>query len=445
MLDTFLEHPFFLNRYRQAPLLKERDSFLNHLQQQGTSRKALRNLSAELLQVVRLLKLTQMRDVSLEEIQRAASCWARQQRTNPKAHSYGNSASSFIYAAKKWLRFHGRLKLPSAPPMRFAYQLGDFARYMTEEKGLSPYSVRSHCAQTSRFLEWFGERHRLLARARVEDVDQFLAMKGVSGWNRKSVSVAAQALRAFFRYAETHGWCAAGFAKGIEAPKIYKYEGLPEGPSWEEVRRLLKSVKGSGPAVLRARAILSLLGIYGLRSGEVSRADEAAQLTVGDLRLRGPQEKSQSFVQLRGKGNKIRFCPLWASTTAVLKELVTRRAEQERVFLGRSARAMTRFGVHDIVTRHARMARGNRAGLRLKRIGPHTIRHTTATHLLRAGVDINTIRAWLGHVSIDTTNIYAESDLEMKAKALGMCETKLRQPRKRWRDNPDLLKFLAQL
>jgi integrase/recombinase XerD len=176
-----------------------------------------------------------------------------------------------------------------------------------------------------------------------------------------------------------------------------------------------------------------------------ARADEAAQLTVGDLRLHGQQEKSQSFVQLRGKGNKIRFCPLWASTTAVLKELVAGRADEERVFLGRSARAMTRFGVHDIVTRYAKLARGNRASLRHKRIGPHTIRHTTATHLLRAGVDINTIRAWLGHVSIDTTNIYAESDLEMKAKALGMCEDKLRQPRKRWRDNPDLLKFLAQL
>jgi hypothetical protein len=89
MLDEFLEHPFFLNRHRQAPLLKERESFLNHLQQQGTSRKALRNLSAELLQVVRLLKLTEMRDVTLEEIRRAARCWARQQRTNPKAHSCG--------------------------------------------------------------------------------------------------------------------------------------------------------------------------------------------------------------------------------------------------------------------------------------------------------------------------------------------------------------------
>jgi integrase len=271
MLDTILEHPFFLNRHRQAPLLKERESFLGHLQQQGTSRKALRNLSAELLQVVRLLKLTKTREVSLEEIRRAARCWARQQRANPKAHSYGNSASSFIYAAKKWLRFHGRLKLPSAPPIRFADQLSSFAQYMTEEQGLSPYSVRSHCAKTAKFLEWFGERHRLLRRARIEDVDEFLAIKGTSGWNRTSVSVAAQALPAFFRYAETRGWCATGFAKGIQGPKIYKYEGLPEGPSWREVRKLLRSVKGSRPVDLRARAVLSLLVIYGLRSGEVSR------------------------------------------------------------------------------------------------------------------------------------------------------------------------------
>ena len=94
MLEEFLEHPFFLNRHRQAPLLKERESFLSHLQQQGTSPKALRNLSGELLPVMRLLKLTELRDVSLEEIQRAALCWARKQRTNPKAQSYGNSAHS---------------------------------------------------------------------------------------------------------------------------------------------------------------------------------------------------------------------------------------------------------------------------------------------------------------------------------------------------------------
>lgn len=176
-----------------------------------------------------------------------------------------------------------------------------------------------------------------------------------------------------------------------------------------------------------------------------ARADEVAQLTVGDLRLRGAHAKSQSFVQLRGKGNKIRVCPLWASTTAALKELIKGSDEKERVFQNRTAQPMTRFGIHDIVTRCARVARAHRAEFRKKHVGPHTIRHTTATHLLRAGVDINTIRAWLGHVSIDTTNIYAECDLEMKAKALAMCETAPGRKRKRWRDNPDLLTFLAQL
>jgi site-specific recombinase XerD len=81
-----------------------------------------------------------------------------------------------------------------------------------------------------------------------------------------------------------------------------------------------------------------------------------------------------------------------------------------------------------------------------KQISPHIIRHSTAMHLRRAGVDINTIRGWLGHVSLRTTNIYAEIDLEMKAKALGKCEvTEAHQPHKHWRDQPSLLEFLRTL
>jgi integrase/recombinase XerD len=73
-------------------------------------------------------------------------------------------------------------------------------------------------------------------------------------------------------------------------------------------------------------------------------------------------------------------------------------------------------------------------------------RHTTATHLLRAGVDINTIRAWLGHVSVDTTNVYAEVDLEMKAKALAACDTGgKRSEKKMWRKNPCVMEFLRSL
>ncbi len=176
-----------------------------------------------------------------------------------------------------------------------------------------------------------------------------------------------------------------------------------------------------------------------------ARADEVAQLTVGDLNLNRSSVDGQSSVRLHGKGNRVRFCPLWASTASELRKLTSGRVDTERVFLNRCAQPMTRFGVHDIVTRHARSASADCPRLRKKNIGPHTIRHTTATHLLRAGVDINTIRAWLGHVSLETTNIYAETDLEMKAKALAMCEVSRPRHQKRWRDNPDLLAFLQKL
>src|SRR6267154_1419607 len=118
MLETLLDHPFFLNRHRQAPLLKERESFLRHLQEQGTSRSALRQVSSELVHVVDVLELNKMRDVTLEEIQQGAKRWRRRQRSNPRARACRKTASFFIYAAKKWLCFHGRLKLPSTPPIR---------------------------------------------------------------------------------------------------------------------------------------------------------------------------------------------------------------------------------------------------------------------------------------------------------------------------------------
>ena len=85
------------------------------------------------------------------------------------------------------------------------------------------------------------------------------------------------------------------------------------------------------------------------------------------------------------------------------------------VFLNRCGRSLTRFGIHTMIERYAKKVSALMPSLLIKRVSPHMVRHTTATHLLRAGVDINTIRAWLGHVSLNTTNIYAEVDLEMKA------------------------------
>jgi site-specific recombinase XerD len=177
-----------------------------------------------------------------------------------------------------------------------------------------------------------------------------------------------------------------------------------------------------------------------------ARADEAAQLSVGDLRLAHAPNKDHSSVQIRGKGNKLRFCPLWPHTVRELAALVGEKAPTEHVFINRWGRPLTRFGVHTMVTRYARRVSAKMPGLAVKRVSPHSIRHTCATHLLRAGVDINTIRAWLGHVSLDTTNVYAETDLEMKAAALAHCEVRgSSKPTKRWRQDAGLMAFLKSL
>lgn len=144
-----------------------------------------------------------------------------------------------------------------------------------------------------------------------------------------------------------------------------------------------------------------------------ARADEAASLRVSNLQL-----GTSPSVRILGKGNKWRVCPLWPVTVATLRPLVVGKGADDQVFRGRTGAPITRFGVHRIVTTYATAAAKLVESMQAKRISPHTLRHTTAVHLLRAGVDINTIRAWLGHVSLDTTHVYAEVDLEMKAKAL---------------------------
>jgi len=179
-----------------------------------------------------------------------------------------------------------------------------------------------------------------------------------------------------------------------------------------------------------------------------ARASEAAHVTVGDLGL-----GTSPFVRILGKGRKIRLCPLWPHTAKILRALLGPRLEgppEAMVFLNVRGAPITRFGVHSLVKRIANRASKQMPSLQEKHVSPHKVRHSTACHLLRGGVDINTIRDWLGHVSLDTTNIYAEMDLEMKAKALATCAVTEpgRTPSEEkavWRKDRDLMAFLNSL
>ena len=125
----------------------------------------------------------------------------------------------------------------------------------------------------------------------------------------------------------------------------------------------------------------------------------------------------------------------------MLAELVKGRAANDAVFLSRYQRPYTRFGVYRLVERCAARV----PALEGRTVTPHVIRHTSACSLLQSGVDINTIRAWLGHVSLETTNIYAEIDLGMKARAMALCDAAEPGQEKPRKANKGLMAFLDEL
>ena len=226
-------------------------------------------------------------------------------------------------------------------------------------------------------------------------------------------------------------WCneirGIPFKKAIQKPREYLEK--------DEMDALLNAPDRTNTQGRRDYALMLFMYNTG------TRADEVAHLAIDDLHL----NDSQPCVRILGKGNKVRKCPLWPLTVRTLTPLIVGRPAQERVFLNRRKQPITRFGIFAVVKRHASKAGKSTPALLEKRVGPHTIRHTTACHLLKAGVDINTVRAWLGHVSIDTTNVYAQIDLEMKTKALRHCEIFEKAPRKCWMGKNGVLQFLRSL
>jgi integrase/recombinase XerD len=248
------------------------------------------------------------------------------------------------------------------------------------------------------------------------------------------------AIHALARFISLHApelveWC--GQVRTVPVKKAPR--GLVMYLEKPEMDALLATPDLTSPQGRRDHALLLFLYNAG------ARADEAAQVQIGDLALPQVPDHDLASVLIRGKGNKPRRCPLWAQTVRELATLVQGRGPSEHVFLNRCGRPITRFGIHTLVERSVARAVRDMPSLAAKRVSPHTLRHTTATHLLRSGVDINTIRAWLGHVSLTTTNVYAEVDLDMKAKALANCEIKAEKPKISWREDQELMEFLRTL
>jgi len=211
----------------------------------------------------------------------------------------------------------------------------------------------------------------------------------------------------------------------------------------DQMATLFHQLSAERRFALRDRALLLMLYNSGGRVQEMA-----------DLRLEHLELGTQPRVRLHGKGDKWRICPLWEETASLLKQLVNdapaNASPARPVFASQSGRALTRFGIYKIVRRHTGHLCASQAGPDRHHISPHVFRHSCAVHMLEAGVDVNVIRGWLGHVSLDTTNRYAEITIRAKETALRVCEpppTANDSPRPKpvWRDDQALLAWLASL
>lgn len=175
-----------------------------------------------------------------------------------------------------------------------------------------------------------------------------------------------------------------------------------------------------------------------------ARVSEVINIHVGDIVM--PKKRGMGTVTLHGKGRHERTCPLWPEFWDLLKPMMEGRKPDEFLFLNRFNSPMTRYCIYTLIKKYADFISRDYPNLRNKRPSPHTIRHTTATHLLNSGTDINTVRNWLGHASIDTTNIYAEISMDQKIKALKKCEfPNVKNPNRKWGDDKKLMVFLDSL
>ena len=266
--------------------------------------------------------------------------------------------------------------------------------YLIVEKGLSKNTIEAYSHGLSRFLNHLKGK----GVEEILDVDKFhvrgflLALKK-KNLAPKSIVRNLVAIRTFFRFLIEEGILEKNPVEDLESPKVAKT--LPEILSLKEIEQILEQPNLSTPLGMRDRAMLEMVYATGMRVSELTH------LPTHQVNLEG------GYVLLYGKGSKERIVPLGSEAmkrvTLYLNEsrgILAKGKESPSLFINRSGKGMSRQGFWKNLKEYAR-----KAGLR-KRITPHLLRHSFASHLLEGGADLRSVQMMLGHVDISTTQIY---------------------------------------
>jgi site-specific recombinase XerD len=320
-----------------------------------------------------------------------------------------------------------------------------FYEWMVQQRNASVHTVRSYRDTWRLFLRFVAKRRKrtvaqlVLSELTASEVSAFLHYtEQERGDTIGTRNCRLAALRSFFDFVA--GKEPTAIAQCAEVLHVPTKRAPIRAPSYlepDEVKAILAQPDRSTIGGQRDHALLAFLYNTG------ARIQEALNVCPRAFRFDSP-----ACVRLYGKGRKERVCPLWPETVLLLRSLLRRRprADDEAIFVNRYGVPLGASGVRFKLAKYVQAAAGTVPSLKSKDVTPHSFRHATAVHLVAAGVDITVIRSWLGHVSLDTTNHYAQANLETKRKALERLDASSR-PNKppSWKHEKGVLAWLDTL
>ena len=399
MFDQLFTCARAIARHRDGPSHQLRLSYLEHLSKHGMCQQRLRDVAARIYKLSVSMDLEATEKVSMKDLETFADEWAYRENPYATLRSPRGPRKEMLCVTKMWMRFLGRLVDPNTVRCPHVEKIVEFKRYMAEERGLAATTIVTRDWYLKRFFIKLGFGTYALDRLSPTHVTDALRMLGEQGWTRGGVQQFATALKAFFTFAESNGWCGSNLAAAAVGPRRYREEHLPQGPPWADVQRLLSFVDSDRPTDIRDRPILLLLAVYGLRVSEVFR------LKLGDL-----DWDHETLAVTTPKGRRARLYPL----TGTVGEAIIRYLRQVRpactrreVFLTFNApiRPLTQGAIYSFIADRFR-----KLGVSVPKLGPHGLRHACATYLLAKGTPMTEISSHLGHRDIQSTRIYAKVD-----------------------------------
>jgi len=397
MFKTLYSCPLTVARHENGPLHESRRRYLDHLAKEGASRSMLLRASAVMYQAAVRMKLDESGPVEETAVAMAAHEWASRENGNPNRRVVRHTERAFRQIACDWLRFAGRLQ-PYRAPLPHQREMEAFRLYLERERGLASATIQSISIHLEQFFKDVPKRE--LKRITVADIEQFLTRKRKGGYTRTGLAGFIYAFRSFFIYGERQGWTKPGIGTQLHAPRRYRHEQLPQGPSWEDIQRLLAATETDRKVDIRDRAVLLLFAVYALRAGEVER-----------IRIADFDWERKTLTIPRTKQRRSRVCPLIESLADAVARYIREarpKTEYPELFLRYRAphRPFRHGGMYRIVRR-----RLTRLGISCPQPGPHGLRHGCATHLLAQGFTLTEIGGHLGHHTYTATSVYAKVDM----------------------------------